>query len=152
MILFAEPPLQAEIKMRSSIMLSLILLLPDWTTNTSFSRMLVKILTLVSPCAGQPCRREKFSTTHICELGQLHRRRRHAQIRAYLSCERGTRAPSKDEGVAHRESVLGNVRGKRGSLGTERILRSATLNSQQGQLTNSDVTSRSQATKPMPQR
>jgi ubiquitin-protein ligase len=49
-ILFAEPPLHAEIKMRSSIMLSLILLLPDWTTKTSFSRILVKILTLVSPC------------------------------------------------------------------------------------------------------
>lgn len=49
MILFAEPPLQAEIRMRSSMMLSLILLLPDCTTKTSFSRILVKIFTLVSP-------------------------------------------------------------------------------------------------------
>lgn len=48
-ILLAEPPLQAEIKMSSSMILSLILLLPDCTTNTSFSRILVKILTLVSP-------------------------------------------------------------------------------------------------------
>jgi hypothetical protein len=99
--------------MRSSIMLSLILLLPDWTTNTSFSRILVKILTLVSPCAHQPCCVEEFGSTYICELGQLHSSRSHAQIRAYLSREHGARAPSKYEGVAHRESVLGNVRKRR---------------------------------------
>lgn len=48
-ILFAEPPLQAEIIIRSSIIESLILGLPDCTTKTSFSRTLVNILTLVSP-------------------------------------------------------------------------------------------------------
>lgn len=35
--------------MSNSMMESLIFGLPDWTTNTSFSRTLVKILTLVSP-------------------------------------------------------------------------------------------------------
>ena len=50
MILFADPPLQAEIMMRSSIMVSLTLGLPDWTMKTSFSRTLVSIRTLVSPC------------------------------------------------------------------------------------------------------
>jgi hypothetical protein len=53
-ILFAEPPLQAEIMIRSSMMVSLILGLPDCTTNTSFSRTLVRIRTLVSPC--ETCR------------------------------------------------------------------------------------------------
>ena len=48
-ILFAEPPLQAEIMMRSSMMVSLILGLPDCTTKTSFSRTLVRMRTLVSP-------------------------------------------------------------------------------------------------------
>jgi len=47
--LFAEPPLQAEIIIKSSMMVSLILGLPDWTTKTSFSRTLFRILTLVSP-------------------------------------------------------------------------------------------------------
>lgn len=47
--LFADPPLQAEIMISNSMMVSLILGLPDWTTNTSFSRTLVRILTLVSP-------------------------------------------------------------------------------------------------------
>lgn len=49
MTLLAEPPLQADIMMSSSMMESLILELPDWTTKTSFSRTLVRILTLVSP-------------------------------------------------------------------------------------------------------
>ena len=49
-ILFAEPPLQAEIMMRSSMMVSLIFELPDCTMKTSFSLTLVKIRTLVSPC------------------------------------------------------------------------------------------------------
>lgn len=49
MTLLAEPPLHAEIMMSNSMMESLILGLPDWTTNTSFSRTLVRILTLVSP-------------------------------------------------------------------------------------------------------
>lgn len=55
-ILLADPPLHADIMMRSSMMESLILGLPDWTTNTSFSRTLVRILTLVSPFCpgGQP--------------------------------------------------------------------------------------------------
>lgn len=48
-ILLADPPLQAEIMMSSSMIVSLILGLPDCTTNTSFSRTLVRILTLVSP-------------------------------------------------------------------------------------------------------
>lgn len=90
-------------------MLSLILLLPDWTTNTSFSRILVMILTLVSPCARQPRRAEEFGITYICELGKLHGSRGHAQIGAYLGRECGTRAPSEYEGVAHRESMLRNV-------------------------------------------
>jgi hypothetical protein len=47
--LFAEPPLQAEIIIKSSISASLILELPDCTTKTSFSRTLVKMRTLVSP-------------------------------------------------------------------------------------------------------
>ncbi len=47
--LFAEPPLQAEIMMSNSIMVSLILGLPDCTTKTSFSRTLVRMRTLVSP-------------------------------------------------------------------------------------------------------
>lgn len=55
-ILFAEPPLQAEIMINNSMMVSLTLALPDWTTKTSFSRTLVKIRTLVSPfcVTGQP--------------------------------------------------------------------------------------------------
>lgn len=53
-ILFAEPPLHAEIIINSSMMESLILGLPDWTTKTSFSRTLVKILTLVSPLYQSP--------------------------------------------------------------------------------------------------
>lgn len=48
-ILLAEPPLQALIMISSSMMESLILGLPDWTTKTSFSRTLVRIRTLVSP-------------------------------------------------------------------------------------------------------
>lgn len=48
-ILLADPPLQAEIMMRSSIMVSLMLGLPDCTMKTSFSRTLVRIRTLVSP-------------------------------------------------------------------------------------------------------
>lgn len=47
--LLAEPPLHAEIMMSSSMMESLMRGLPDWTTKTSFSRTLVRILTLVSP-------------------------------------------------------------------------------------------------------
>lgn len=47
--LLAEPPLQAEIMMSSSMMVSLILGLPDCTTKTSFSRTLVRMRTLVSP-------------------------------------------------------------------------------------------------------
>ena len=90
-------------------MLSLILLLPDWTTNTSFSRILVMILTLVSPCARQPYEGEEFGSTYICELGKLHGSRSHTKIGAYLGRERGTRAPSEYEGVAHRESMLRNV-------------------------------------------
>lgn len=54
MTLFAEPPLHAEIMMSSSMIVSLILGLPDWTTNTSFSRTLVKIRTLVSPWDKKP--------------------------------------------------------------------------------------------------
>jgi hypothetical protein len=51
----------------SSMMASLIRGLPDWTTKTSFSRTLVKILTLVSPfekpvslksSPQRPCRRK----------------------------------------------------------------------------------------------
>jgi hypothetical protein len=89
-ILFAEPPLHAEIKMRSSIMLSLILLLPDCTTKTSFSRILVKILTLVSPCGiGQPHRPTgRLHRIYICELRELDSSWGHAQIRAYLIRER----------------------------------------------------------------
>lgn len=48
-ILVAEPPLQAEIMISSSMMVSLILGLPDCTMKTSFSRTLLGILTLVSP-------------------------------------------------------------------------------------------------------
>lgn len=47
--LLAEPPLQAEIMMSNSIIESLTRELPDCTTNTSFSRTLVRIRTLVSP-------------------------------------------------------------------------------------------------------
>lgn len=49
-ILVAEPPLQAEIMMSSSMMVSLMVGLPDWMMKTSFSRTLLRILTLVSPC------------------------------------------------------------------------------------------------------
>lgn len=49
MTLVAEPPLQAEIMMSSSMTVSLILGLPDCIMNTSFSRTLLEILTLVSP-------------------------------------------------------------------------------------------------------
>lgn len=49
MILVAEPPLQADIMISSSMMVSLILGLPDCTMKTSFSRTLFEILTLVSP-------------------------------------------------------------------------------------------------------
>ena len=62
-ILFADPPLQADIRIRSSIMLSLIWALPDCTTKTSFSLMLVRILTLVSPCS-----QVSFAA---CDRGQL---------------------------------------------------------------------------------
>lgn len=48
-ILLAEPPLQAWIMISSSMMVSLILGLPDWTMKTSFSRTLVRMRTLVSP-------------------------------------------------------------------------------------------------------
>lgn len=54
MILLAEPPLQAEIMMSSSMMVSLTLGLPDCTTNTSFSRTLVRMRTLVSPLENWP--------------------------------------------------------------------------------------------------
>jgi hypothetical protein len=96
-------------------MLSLILLLPDWTTNTSFSRILVKILTLVSPCARQPRSVGEFGSTYVCKLGQLHGSRSHTQIRAYLIRQGGTRAPSKNEGIAHRESLLWDVLEKSGT-------------------------------------
>lgn len=36
--------------MSSSMMVSLMVGLPDWTMKTSFSRTLLRILTLVSPC------------------------------------------------------------------------------------------------------
>ncbi len=81
------------------------------------------ILTLVSPCARQPLRAGELGSTYICELGKLYSSRGHAQIGAYLGRECGTRAPSKYEGVAHRESVLRNVWGKSGSL--RKILESA---------------------------
>lgn len=56
--LFAEPPLHAEIMMSSSMMVSLIWGLPDCTTNTSFSRTLVKMRTLVSPWTRSHCQQE----------------------------------------------------------------------------------------------
>jgi hypothetical protein len=104
-ILFAEPPLHAEIKMRSSIMLSLILLLPDCTTKTSFSRILVKILTLVSPCdIGQPHHGTgRLHRIYIRELRKLDSSWGHAQIRAYLIRERRARAACEDECIAHCE-------------------------------------------------
>ncbi len=45
----AEAPLQAEMRMRSSIRLSLTSLHPDWMIKTSSSRMDSEILTLISP-------------------------------------------------------------------------------------------------------
>jgi len=58
--LFAEPPLQAEIMIRSSMIVSLILGLPDWTTKTSFSRTLFRIRTLVSPYGEKSVSRSAF--------------------------------------------------------------------------------------------
>lgn len=52
-ILVAEPPLHAEIMINNSMMVSLILGLPDCTMKTSFSRTLLRILTLVSPCGEE---------------------------------------------------------------------------------------------------
>ena len=49
MIDFAEPPLQAEIMIKSSMTESLILLLPLWTMKTSWFLIDVLILTEVSP-------------------------------------------------------------------------------------------------------
>jgi hypothetical protein len=104
---------------------SLILELPDWTTKTSFSRTLVRILTLVSPFTrsqvsqslsrkqsdgnqqGSGTRRIGSSRgkatleAHICELGQLSLARLHAQVLADLASENGNRVPGKDESVAH---------------------------------------------------
>lgn len=57
MILVAEPPLQALIMISSSMIVSLILGLPDCTMKTSFSRTLLEILTLVSPYCRTHCAR-----------------------------------------------------------------------------------------------
>lgn len=105
-ILFAEPPLHAEIRIRSSMMLSLILLLPDCTTNTSFSRMLVRIFTLVSPCVSwladlkHPPQRT-VQCSYICKLRELYRSRSCAQVGAYLARELGAGAPRENQSVAH---------------------------------------------------
>lgn len=53
----AEAPLHAEIKIRSSIKLSLTSLQPDWMIKTSSSRTDSEILTSISPL-------EKFLTVH----------------------------------------------------------------------------------------
>ena len=45
----ADAPLQAEMRMRSSIRLSLTSEQPDWMMKTSSSRMDSEILTLISP-------------------------------------------------------------------------------------------------------
>lgn len=115
MTLLAEPPLQADIMMSSSMMESLILGLPDWTTKTSFSRTLVKILTLVSPferselviCPeagnqGKPKSSDaELQEAHIGELGQLRLSRSHAQVLTYLAGESWARIASENERVAH---------------------------------------------------
>lgn len=65
--LLAEPPLHAEIMMRSSMMVSLMVGLPDCTTKTSFSRTLVRIRTLVSPCDGGQIVRVRLATSHAAD-------------------------------------------------------------------------------------
>lgn len=72
------------------------------------------ILTLVSPCRksasadkGGPQR------GHICELRQLDRSQRHAQVRTYLTGERGARAASKDVDIPHGESGCEKYGGKK---------------------------------------
>lgn len=61
MIDFAELPLQAEIMIKSSITLSLILLLPLCTMQISWSRIEVSILTDVSPLLN-------FLSSHLAGL------------------------------------------------------------------------------------
>lgn len=85
-------------------MVSLILGLPDWMTKTSFSRTLVMILTLVSPCGARwPCSvmwcwqrptlasggmpKNEDGPTYIGELGELGDARRHPQVLTYLGSE-----------------------------------------------------------------
>lgn len=75
-IFVAEPPLHADIMMRSSMIVSLIFGLPDCTINTSFSRTLVKIRTLVSPYSllvienspelGYSCRHRSLADEQWC--------------------------------------------------------------------------------------
>lgn len=120
MILLAEPPLQALIMINSSMMESLILGLPDWTTKTSFSRTLVKIRTLVSPLKTSvlvasreaptaetrkqkkaESAREELEEAHIGELGQVCIGWVHAQVLTDLGCENRARIARKNERVAH---------------------------------------------------
>lgn len=73
----AEPPLQADIMISSSITLSLILELPLCTMKTSWFRTETPILTLVSPLlnlrsshlAGSVPRRSQMASVRVgCEL------------------------------------------------------------------------------------
>lgn len=66
MILVAEPPLQAEIMMSSSMIVSLMVGLPDWMMKTSFSRTLLRILTLVSPCREEKMVSQVNFATEVC--------------------------------------------------------------------------------------
>ena len=105
-ILFALPPLHAEMRMSSSMILSFILLLPLCTTKTSFSLILVIILTLVSPFRPiSPARsyqpQQIRSSAYIGELGELNAGGRHAQVHAYLVGELWHGATSENEGFAH---------------------------------------------------
>lgn len=86
---------------KSSIMVSLILGLPDWMTKTSFSRTLVMIFTLVSPCQMRdlhsvmrhskqplpPGGLPSGQATYIGELRELSDAGRHPQVLTYLSSE-----------------------------------------------------------------
>lgn len=75
-MLLALPPLQALMMISSSMILSLILLLPLCTTKTSWLRTLTLMLTLVSPLAN-------LRSSHFA--GAVPRRSQMAAVRA--GCE-----------------------------------------------------------------
>tara|TARA_R110002060_G_scaffold49006_1_gene59963 strand:- start:848 stop:1135 length:288 start_codon:yes stop_codon:yes gene_type:complete len=87
--------------------------------------MLVRILTLVSPCEiVSPAKQEvAHKSAHICELRELDGSWSHAQVRAYLVRQPWAGAASKYEGIPHSEAVVGE-RGRKkagGGAGKEKF-------------------------------